>query len=93
MTINESLGVIKEMLDKKCLTGYWKGKWYITEERKEALQTLISAVENRPSVEDLEKFIIKFIAEKGMYRDFKSRIVGRDELEELAKAIAERWGK
>ena len=57
------------------------------------IATLDHAVDNLPSEEEIEKFIIKFIAGKDCpYTYFRSRIVGVDELKELAKTIHKRIG-
>lgn len=51
----------------------------------------IIKVSTLPSEEEIRKFIIKFIAGKDCpYTHFRSRIVGVDELEDLAKAIYKR---
>ena len=46
MTPDEVVDVLGKMWNRKPTFGYWKGKWYITEEREVALQSAISLIQD-----------------------------------------------
>ena len=86
MKIEEAVKIIKEMLvdfpDKDIHSNPNK--------KYEALQTLLAfcSQDAEINVVEIGKFIVKFIAGKDCsIRDFQSRIVGKDELYELASAL------